>query len=177
MAYEITGGGLTDAVIATATPTYFGWLALWNTTTVANGTYSLQSVATYTGGVNVTGPTIAITVNNSPPSTVILIPANGSTMDSVNSVVWDAVASPGVTTVTFVTTPTSPGFVPESFPAIPTIYGWIATISTGGPACGTCSAVRVPLSVQTVASYSGGVSGSSPPVTTTLIIHVPITGL
>ena len=47
--YEITGGTLSNSVIATATPTYYGWLAGWNTTTVANGTYALQSVASFPG--------------------------------------------------------------------------------------------------------------------------------
>ena len=45
--YEITGGALTDSLIATGTPTYYGWLAQWNTTSVPNGTYQLQSVAKY----------------------------------------------------------------------------------------------------------------------------------
>ena len=49
--YELTGGTLNDAVIATATPTIFGWIAGWNTTAVPNGTYTLQSVASYAGGV------------------------------------------------------------------------------------------------------------------------------
>ena len=43
--YELSGGTLTNAVIATATPTIYGWVASWNTTTVANGTYTLQSLA------------------------------------------------------------------------------------------------------------------------------------
>ena len=30
--YELTGGSLNDTVIATATPTIYGWLATWNTT-------------------------------------------------------------------------------------------------------------------------------------------------
>ena len=40
--FEVTGGSLSDQVVATATPTYVGWLAQWNTTTVPNGTYTLQ---------------------------------------------------------------------------------------------------------------------------------------
>ena len=44
----MSGGTLTNQVIATATPTIYGWLAQWNTTTVPNGTYSLESVATDT---------------------------------------------------------------------------------------------------------------------------------
>ena len=44
--FEMSGGTLSDQVIATATPTIYGWLAQWNTTTAPNGTYTLQSVAT-----------------------------------------------------------------------------------------------------------------------------------
>jgi hypothetical protein len=175
--YEITGGGRTDSVVATATPTYYGWLAQWNTTTVANGGYSLQSVASYAGGVTVTSPAVTITVDNAPPSTVVLVPASGATMDTTNRVAWDAVASSGVTAVTFVATPTAPGFVPETISATPTIYGWVAIISTGGPPCSGCVPISVPLSIQSVASYSGGTSGTSQPVNATLIIHVPDGGL
>ena len=32
--YELTGGSLNDAVIATGTSTLYGWLAAWDTTTV-----------------------------------------------------------------------------------------------------------------------------------------------
>lgn len=32
--FELRGGSLSDSVIATATPTYYGWIALWNSTTV-----------------------------------------------------------------------------------------------------------------------------------------------
>jgi acetyl esterase/lipase len=62
--YELSGGGLTDSVIATATPTLYGWLASWNSTSVPNGTYTLQSVASYQGGVSGTSPGIAVSVAN-----------------------------------------------------------------------------------------------------------------
>ncbi len=172
--YQITGGSLTDSVIATATPTYYGWLALWNTTTVANGSYSLQSVASYGRRANVTSPAVTITVNNAPPNTVVLIPVSGATMDTTNMVVWDAVASPGVTTVSFVATASPPGFGTETYAATPTIYGWIAIISTGGPPCSGCNPFPVPLSIQSVATYTGGVSGTSLPVNATLILHLPV---
>ena len=172
--YEITGVGLTDSVIATATPTYYGWLALWNTTTVANGSYSLQSVASYARGGSATSPAVTITVNNAPPNSVVLIPVAGTTMDTTNEVVWDAVASPGVTTVSFVATAGAPGLGTETYPATATIYGWIAIISTGGPPCSGCSPVPVPLSIQSVATYTGGVTGTSQTVNATLVIHVPV---
>jgi hypothetical protein len=62
--YELSGGGLNDSVIATATPTIYGWLAVWNTTTVPNGTYTLQSVASYSGGVSGASSGVSIVVKN-----------------------------------------------------------------------------------------------------------------
>ena len=53
---------LSDDVIATGTPTLYGWLAGWNTTGVANGTYTLQSVRVR--GVTGTSPPVTITVSN-----------------------------------------------------------------------------------------------------------------
>jgi hypothetical protein len=67
VSYEVSGGpsNLSDQVIATGTATLYGWLAQWNTTTVPNGTYTLQSVASYAGGVAGTSPGISVTVANS----------------------------------------------------------------------------------------------------------------
>lgn len=48
--FGATGGTLSDQVIATGTLTYYGWVAQWNTTSVPNGTYTLQSVATDVDG-------------------------------------------------------------------------------------------------------------------------------
>ena len=62
--YQLTGGTLSGALIATATPTIYGWLANWNSTTVPNGQYTLQSVASYAGGVSGTSAPITITVGN-----------------------------------------------------------------------------------------------------------------
>ena len=62
--YELTGGTLNDAVIATATQTVYGWLAAWDSTTVPDGVYTLQSVASYSGVVSGTSPGITITVSN-----------------------------------------------------------------------------------------------------------------
>ncbi len=64
LTYEVSGGGLSDQVVATATPTVYGWLAQWNTTTISNGTYTLQSVASYTVKVSGTSQGISITIAN-----------------------------------------------------------------------------------------------------------------
>jgi hypothetical protein len=62
--YEITGGTLNHSVIATAKATIYGWLASWNTSTVPNGVYTLQSVASYGGEVTGNSAPITIVVSN-----------------------------------------------------------------------------------------------------------------
>ena len=39
--YELSGGTLSDAVVTTASPTLYGWIASWDSTTVPNGSYTL----------------------------------------------------------------------------------------------------------------------------------------
>jgi outer membrane protein assembly factor BamB len=62
--YELTGGTLNHQIIATGTPTIVGWLTRWDSTTVPNGVYTLQSVASYGGEVFGTSAPITITVSN-----------------------------------------------------------------------------------------------------------------
>ena len=169
--YEITGGTLTDSVIATGTPTIYGWLAKWNTTAVANGTYTLQSVAT-SNGVSGTSAPVTITANNPPPNTTVVIPASGATESSMSNIVFDAAASPGVTTVVFDVTGTGVGGITFTVKATPTIYGWIG-VDPGQPVNPVgCVLVNSFYSVQSVATYAGGVSGTSSPVSFTLDIYL-----
>jgi hypothetical protein len=168
--YELTGGTLNDAVIATASPTIFGWVAKWNATTVPNGTYALQSVASGSGGVSGTSAPVPITVNNPPPQTEIIVPASGATLDSSKGGVIDALASPGVTKVSI--TANVDGAM-ETLPTTPTIYGWIATLPATQP-CAQCRPIPVLSTLQSVASYPGGVSGTSAAVTITLVVYLEI---
>jgi hypothetical protein len=62
--FEVTGGSLSNRVVETATATLYGWIGFWNTTTVPNGTYTLQSVATEVGGTTAKSPGITVTVSN-----------------------------------------------------------------------------------------------------------------
>ena len=172
--YELTGGSLNNHVIATATPTYVGWAAAWNTTTVANGTYTLNSVASYPGGVTVTSPPVSFTVNNPPASTTVVYPASGATVSTTQTQFYDAVASVGVTAVQIELTGAAET---STLDAIPTIYGWIASIP--GETCvpppeGGCADVSFPETVQSVASYSNGLTGMSPPVSITIVAEIPI---
>ena len=153
--YELTGGTLNQAVIATATPTIVGWLAGWDTTTVPNATYTLQSVASYPGGVSGTSSPVTITVNNAPPSTVVGLPSNGATVSGGQ---WlDASASRGVTKVVYELTG---GTLNRAViaTATPTIVGWLAGWDTTTVPNGTYT-------LESDASYAGGVSGTSAPVT------------
>jgi hypothetical protein len=130
--FELTGDNPDSipTLFATATPTEYGWIASWNSTTVATDSYSLQSVATE-GGSSTTSPAISITVDNPPPSVSIVLPSEGATVSG--TVVLDAVTSPpGVTNVDFtLEAPGCPTHPPSLMPvcdlgnATPTIYGWL----------------------------------------------------
>jgi hypothetical protein len=62
--FQLTGGSLHAAPIATASPTLYGWIATWNSTTVPNGTYKLRSQATDAAGVKGLSPPITVKVAN-----------------------------------------------------------------------------------------------------------------
>jgi hypothetical protein len=64
VSFQLTGGPDNRTQIATAQATIYGWIGFWNTTTVPNGTYTLQSVASYAGGLSGTSSPITITVSN-----------------------------------------------------------------------------------------------------------------
>ena len=165
--YELSGGSLSDQVIATATLTYVGWAAAWNTTTVANGSYTLNSVASYPGGVTATSTPIAITVDNAPPSTTVVYPASGATLDATENQYFDAVApSPGVTKV--IINLTFEGSNTLTLTTTPTLVGWIGVAYGGPPQPGDCGPLTLPFSIQSVASYAGGVSGTSASVPITI---------
>ncbi len=169
--FEVSGGpaNLNDLVVATAVPTYYGWIAEWNSTTVANGSYSLQSVASLSGGRSVSSSRVTITVNNPPPSTTVIIPSSGATLDTSKGYVIDALASPGVTQVSLEETANG---ITETFPNTPTIYGWI-NVEPGGQPCSGCIGFSFPISIQSVSSYSDGVTGTSPAVNATIVIYLP----
>ncbi len=168
--YQLSGMGLTNQAIGTATPTVYGWLALWNSTSVPNGTYTLQSVASYSGAGSGTSGPITVNVNNPPPSTSVVFPTDGAIYNSTTSTnYFDAAASPGVTQVKF----TLSGAGSVVLTATPTIYGWIAVLPESAQPQGGCGPITLPVSVESEASYSGGVTGTSAPVNISLIVWVP----
>jgi hypothetical protein len=157
--FELTGGALSDAEIATATLTNYGWLAQWNTTTVPNGTYSLQSVASYPNGITGASASVTVIVNNATPATSVLIPSSGTTQ-SGRALVLDASASSNVSTVSF---ELSGGALSDDEIATATLtnYGWLAQWDTTTVPNGTYT-------LQSVASYPNGVHATSTAITITV---------
>ncbi len=154
--FELTGGTLSHAVVATGVSTIFGWLADWDTTSVPNGAYTLESVATDAANDVSVSSGIGVMVNNVPPAAVVGAPANGAT---VKGGVWlDAWASRGVTKVLYELTG---GGLTDSVIATPTWFGWLAGWDSTSVPNGTYT-------LQSVASYAGGLSGTSPSVSITV---------
>ena len=156
--FTLTGGSLNNALIATATPTDYGWIADWNSTTVPNGTYTLQSEASDAAGNQGVSPGVEVVVDNPPPTTSVVIPSNGATL--TGSQYLDASASNSVTKVEFHLTG---GTLNNALIATATLtfYGWLAGWDTTTVANGTYT-------LQSVASYQGGVSATSPAITVTV---------
>ena len=159
VAYELTGGTLNDAVIGTGTPTLYGWLAAWNTTTVPNGSYTLQSVAS-SGGLTGTSPGISIVVDNPPPTTSVVLPSNNAALSGDQDL--DATASGGVTHLQYELSGGPDDYVDQVISgSVPSYVGWIGSWSTTGVPDGSYT-------LQSVASYPGGVSGTSPGISVTV---------
>ncbi len=121
--FRLFGGtyGFAAPVLCTATPTIYGWLCAWNSTTVPNGSYVLVSEAFNASG-GAFSPGVNITVKN-PPTTGVLIPSSGATLSGTATL--DASAS-NATSVEFRLFGGTYGFAaPVLCTATPTIYGWL----------------------------------------------------
>ena len=127
--FWILGGsyGYSGHLIGTATPTLYGWVTSWNTTTVPNGSYALLSEAFGAGG-SAFSAAVSITVSN-PPTTSVLVPANGATLSGTTATL-DASAS-NATSVEFWILGGSYGYSGHLIgTATPTLYGWVTSWNT-----------------------------------------------
>jgi hypothetical protein len=157
--FTISGGAYDQAVIGTATPTLYGYIFIWNTLSVPNGIYTLESLVTDAVGNSDPSAEISVTVANSPPTTALLIPSSGASVSGTSSLV-DATASANVARVDF---ELSGGTLSNQVitTGTPSIYGWLAAWNTTTVPNGTYT-------LQSVASYPGGVSSTSPGITITV---------
>ena len=62
--FRLTGGAVQNQLIGNATLSYFGWISIWNTATVPNGTYKLRSVAFDAAGNSQTSAPRTIKIAN-----------------------------------------------------------------------------------------------------------------
>jgi hypothetical protein len=158
--YRLTGGTFNKALIATATLTAYGWLATWDTTTVPNGSYTLQSVAYDAAFLSTYSAGVAITVNNPPPTTSVLVPSSGATLSGSQ---WLDASASGKVAVNKVEFHLTGGTLNDVVVATgtPTYYGWLAGWNTATVANGTYT-------LQSVATDASGNVGSSTPITITV---------
>jgi len=156
--YRLTGGTLIKALISTGTPTIYGWIAGWETTTVPDGTYTPQSVAYDAAGLSTDSAGVAIIVDNPPPTTGILVPSAGATLSGSQSL--DATASGNVALkkVEFHLTGGTLNVVLVATGTL-TYYGWLAGWNTTTVAKGTYT-------LQSVAHDASGNVGRSTPINT-----------
>ncbi len=125
--FTLTGGSLNDALIATAAPTQYGWISFWNSTTVPNGTYTLESEATDGAGYEGVSTGVTVVVDNPPPTTSVLIPSSGASVSGAQvTLAASASDKVGVAKVEFDLTGASVDNALVAT-ATQTPYGWIAS--------------------------------------------------
>jgi hypothetical protein len=162
---KFTGSGALNGVfgsLGTATPTLYGYIFVWNTTSVPNGTYTLQSVVTdVAGNYEYSTGVVSVTVANPAPTTAVLVPSGGASVSGTSSLL-DASTSANVTYVAFELSGGTINGEQLIATATPTYYGWLAEWNTTSVPNGTYK-------IQSVASYSRYFSGgTSAPVTITV---------
>jgi peptidoglycan/LPS O-acetylase OafA/YrhL len=62
--FRLSGGQLDNQLIGVANKTFVGWLCYWNTSNVANGRYTLRSIAYDAAGKSVQSKPISLSVKN-----------------------------------------------------------------------------------------------------------------
>ena len=177
--FHITSGPLAGQLIATATPTIYGWLASWDTTTVADGNYTIGSVAYDASGSVAYSTDVAVAVDNTPPTTGVVVPGSGATLSG--GTYLDAAASDnvGVARVEFHLTG---GSLSDTVltAAVPTIYGWLAYWNSASVPNGTYTLSSVAYDKAGNSARSVGVpvtvTNAAPVVTTQPLSQSVVSG-
>ena len=158
--FALTGGSLNQTVVGTATPTVYGYLYQLNTTTVPNGSYTVQSVATDTAGNSGWSLGVSLTVDNPPPTTSVIIPSSSGVTLSGTAVLDAGASGGGVAKVQFALTGGSLNQTVVGT-ATPTVYGYLFDLDT-------TTVPNGPYTLQSVASNSVGNTGYSPGIQVTI---------
>jgi hypothetical protein len=160
VSYEVSGGSVSDKMVGSATPTNIGWLGVWDTHDVPNGTYTLQSVATDISGQSVTSAPITVTVDNPPLQTAVVLPANGSTLSGATYLDASAAGPSDIAGVHYVLTGGSLSNQVIATAAA-TLDGWLVKWDTTAVPNGTYT-------LQSVATDVNGNTATSPGITMTV---------
>jgi hypothetical protein len=62
--FQLSGGGLHNQSICAGSKSLFGWFCRWNSSTVANGRYTLHVIASYESGESRQSKPISLSVKN-----------------------------------------------------------------------------------------------------------------
>jgi hypothetical protein len=172
--FVLTGGSYNKTVIGTGALTLYGYLYSWNTTSVPNGTYTVQSLATDSAGHTGYSAGISVTVNNTPPTTAVLVPSNGGAVSGTNATL-DASASAsnnvGIAKVQFVLTGGSYNKTVLGT-GTATLYGYIYGWNTTSVPSGTYTLQSLATDGAGNSTYSTGISvtvDNTPPATAVII--------
>jgi hypothetical protein len=68
LVFLATGSSLHNEIIGTATAKLYGWVAVWDSTKVANGFYHIQCVLVRSDGTRIFSPPVGIHIENKPGS-------------------------------------------------------------------------------------------------------------
>jgi hypothetical protein len=155
--FVLTGGTYNQTVVGSATATVYGYLAIWNTKSVPDGDYGLQSLVTAQSGASAYSPVVTVKVDNTAPTTAVVIPSANSALHG--SAVLDAGASDNVS-VKSVQFAITGGTYSKSViaTATATIYGYLAVWSTSSVPDGTYSVQSLATDEAGNTTYSGSVS-------------------
>ena len=172
--FVLTGGTYNKTVIGTATASIYGYVYSWNTLSVPNGTYTVQSLATDSVGNTAYSAGITVTVSNAPPTTAVIVPSNNTTV-SGNASSLDAGASAAtgatISKVQFVLTG---GTYNKTVigTATASIYGYVYSWNTVGVVNGTYTLQSLATDSAGNTAYSAGitVTVSNTPPTTAMIV-------
>jgi M6 family metalloprotease-like protein len=146
----------------------------WNTTAVANGTYSLTSKAFDAAGNNSTSAAVTVTVSNTAPSdtivptTAITAPAAGATVSATTTVTASASDNVGVTKVEFYVD----GVLASTDTASPYSFSWNTTTSLNGSHTLSSKAYDAAGNIGTSANVTVTVNNSTGDVTGPVISGV-----
>ncbi len=140
----------------------------WNTTTVANGTYTLTAVARDAAGNVATSAAVTVTVQNqvvdtTPPVASVASPADGSTVSGTVTIMAAASDNVGVAGVRFRLDGTNLGAEDTTAPYS---VNWNTTTATNGPHA-----------VTVIARDAAGNTTTSAPVTIVVSNTSPLSGL